>query len=71
MNLSEYITRVGDPKAAELFGVSERTAMSWRLGERRPRPQKAMEIVERTEGEVSYAGCFGYEKSAPKRREAS
>lgn len=58
MKLSTYIENVGDAVAAELFGVEERTAASWRLHERSPRPAKAREIVTATKGKVSFADCY-------------
>jgi hypothetical protein len=45
MTLPDYIKQVGDEKAAEVFGVSPRTAMSWRLRDRFPRPQQARKII--------------------------
>ena len=53
VTLREYIESKGDQAAADLFGVPVRTVMSWRLGDRMPRPKTAQLIVERTEGEVS------------------
>jgi DNA-binding transcriptional regulator YdaS (Cro superfamily) len=58
MTLSRYITEIGDRAAGDLFGVSERTAASWRRGERCPRADKAHEIERITDGKVSFAGCF-------------
>lgn len=60
MTLSQYIREIGDGKAGEIFGVSERTAASWRRGERRPRPEAARRIVAASNGlltlDVIYAG---------------
>jgi len=58
MTLSEYISNAGDDIAAARFFVSERTAASWRRGERFPRPDKAKEIERITAGAVSFAECF-------------
>ncbi|HSW83483.1 MAG TPA: hypothetical protein VLH12_08415 [Usitatibacter sp.] len=62
LDLSTFIRRLGVPEAAKLFGVSEHTAKSWLYGERRPRPETALKIVEATAshpvGTVSLAGCF-------------
>lgn len=58
MTLSDYIKEVGDAEAGRLFGVGERTAASWRRGERRPRPEKAREIVVATGGKVSFSDCY-------------
>lgn len=48
VTLPEYIAQMGDEKAARLFGVETRTAMSWRLRSRTPRPAQAKVIVERS-----------------------
>lgn len=48
MNLPEYIAEMGDDKAARLFGVTKRTAMSWRLRDRFPRPAQAEVIVSKS-----------------------
>lgn len=58
MTLSDYISETGDDVAALRFCVSERTAASWRRGERFPRPDKAFEIERITAGAVSFAECF-------------
>lgn len=47
MTLPEYIAQMGDEKAGRLFGVETRTAMSWRLRSRIPRPKQAEVIVDR------------------------
>jgi hypothetical protein len=48
MTLPTYIAQMGDEKAARLFGVKTRTAMSWRLRTRFPRPEQARVITERS-----------------------
>lgn len=58
MKLSLYIKNIGDEAAAALFNVEVRTAASWRLGERHPRPKKAREIVLLTGGDVSFADIY-------------
>jgi DNA-binding transcriptional regulator YdaS (Cro superfamily) len=58
MRLQDFIKTVGDATAAKLFGVKERTAMSWRLGDRRPRPAKAAEIVRMTKGKVGFTDIY-------------
>ena len=58
MDLKTYLKHVGDNEAARLFGVKPRTILSWRLGERRPRPTHAARIVKVTQGEVSYEGIY-------------
>lgn len=63
--LPQFIADIGDAQAAALFDVKERTAMAWRLRERYPRPEKANEIVEKTEGEVSFEGIYGIAHGEP------
>lgn len=57
MRLSEYIEQVGIIQFAKQFKVKPRTALSWRRMERRPRPEKAQEIVEKTP--VTMEGIYG------------
>lgn len=57
MNLKDFISSVGDAKAARLFGVEERTAASWRRGERTPRPKHVERIVKKSP--VTYEGIYG------------
>lgn len=39
------LTELGDEKAAELLGVSQRAAQAYRLGDRLPRPRQAIEVA--------------------------
>lgn len=48
MTLKQYITKHGDEKCATLFDVKPRTAKSWRLGQRFPSREKALEITQKT-----------------------
>lgn len=57
MELKTYIEQVGDAKAAKLFGVKTRTVMSWRLGDRTPRPKQAKVIVAKSP--VTMNGIYG------------
>ncbi len=66
MKLSEYIKQRGIPESAELFGVSEAAAKSYRYGWRTPRPEVAMRIVAATGGEVTLAEIY-----APEARNAA
>lgn len=43
----DYLTALGDERAASLLDVPARTVQSWRRGERMPRPAQARRIVER------------------------
>lgn len=58
MRLENYIDQIGDKKAAELFGVSHRTTQAWRRRYRRPMPDKAKEIEEKTNGLVKFEECY-------------
>ena len=58
MRLEKYIEQVGDKPAAKLFGVSHRTTQAWRYKSRKPKPEKAKEIVRITQGKVSLEECF-------------
>jgi hypothetical protein len=62
ISLVEFIEKAGDKQAADLFGVEERTAASWRRMERKPRDRQAQIIVTKTRnhklGSVTYAGIY-------------
>lgn len=60
MKLTDYIQQVGDEKFARRFGWKTRKVMSWRLGDRRPRPEEAQIIVAKTP--VTYEGIYGPQK---------
>jgi hypothetical protein len=57
MKLPDYIKQVGPARFAKQFKVAKRTAESWARMERRPRPEKAQEIVEKTP--VTMEGIYG------------
>lgn len=57
MRLPDYIAQVGATRFAKQFNVKKRTVDSWRRMERRPRPEKAQEIVEKTP--VTMEGIYG------------
>lgn len=57
MRLPDYIAQVGAAKFAKQFKVKKRTVESWRRMERRPRAEKAQEIVEKTP--VTMEGIYG------------
>lgn len=67
MNLSDYITLIGDKAASDLFGITERAATSYRLGSRSPRPAVARRIVAATSGKVSWAEVY----ATPTKSEAA
>lgn len=57
MKLAEYIEKVGVKKFAKQIGVRERTVWSWKYLDRRPRPETAQRIVEKTP--VTMEGIYG------------
>ena len=57
MNLRDFLTTVGDEKAAKLFRTKIRTVASWRRGERLPRFNLAKRIVSKSP--VTYEGIYG------------
>jgi len=57
VRLPDYIKQVGAARFAKQFKVKKRTVESWRRMERRPRPEKAQEIVEKTP--VTMEGIYG------------
>lgn len=57
-SLSEYIAERGDESCARLWGVKPRTVMSWRLGQRQPRPKQAAVILAKSRGELSYESIY-------------
>lgn len=60
MKLTNYIEKVGDKAFAERFGITPRAAMSYRLGDRTPRPKLATRIVAETP--VTWAGIYKREE---------
>jgi DNA-binding transcriptional regulator YiaG len=57
MRLPDYIKQIGAAKFARQFRVKRRTVESWKRMERRPRPETAQEIVEKTP--VTMEGIYG------------
>ncbi len=71
MNLSEYISLIGDKAASELFGIEQRTAASYRLGQRQPRPEVARTIVAVTNGKVTWPEVYAPIEAASTKDEAA
>ena len=70
MRLQEYIKQVGPKTFAEKFGVTERAAISWQYGARRPRAEVAQKIVSGSP--VTWEGIYGaQQKAAASRRNRS
>lgn len=62
MNLRTYIQNQGEAAVAAQFNVSLHTVRKWRTGDRKPRPEKANEIVTKTGGEVTLAGIYAQQQ---------
>jgi hypothetical protein len=60
LTLPDYIAEVGDERAAKLFKVKPRTAMSWRLRTRFPTKDQADVIVKKSP--VTYDGIYSVER---------
>ena len=54
----DFITRLGDERAAEMFRVKQRTIQSWRRAERRPRARDIPIMIEQSGGVLSLASFF-------------
>ena len=48
----------GDKLASKIFKAPPRTCQTWRLGERLPRPKKAMEIIKIMNGVITLDGVY-------------
>ena len=46
MNLQQKIREMGVPAFSKAVGVTERAAMGWMYGQRKPRPEQAHVIVK-------------------------
>lgn len=57
MRLPDYIRQVGVERFARQFKLKKRTVRSWMYMDRRPRAEKAQEIVEKTP--VTMDGIYG------------
>lgn len=62
MNLDDYIKKVGDAEFAAKFGITPRAALSYRMGDRSPRPKLAKRIVAATP--VTWAGIYNSRKDS-------
>lgn len=58
MNITEYIKSVGVPVIAKQIGVTERAVQSWKLRQRKPRPEDAMKLVELSGGMISFSSIY-------------
>jgi hypothetical protein len=56
MNLPEYIREIGVKRFASKFGITERAALAYQYGARRPRAKVAQRIVENSP--VTWAGIY-------------
>ena len=58
MNLTDYISALGDDTAAKVLGITVRSAKAYRLGVRTPRPAKAQQMVKRSRGKLSLEAIY-------------
>lgn len=63
MNLSEYIENIGVEAFATKFKVKERTAHSWKVRDRFPRPEMGQQIVAASP--VTWEGIYGVSRRVP------
>lgn len=68
MRLPEYIREVGAKDFATRFGVTERAALAWQYGTRRPRAAIAEKIVANSP--VTWEGIYASRKAARTQRAA-
>jgi len=61
MKLPEYIESIGVKRFAEKFGVTERAALAYKQGTRRPRPKVAQRIVKGSA--VTWEGIYAPAKT--------
>ncbi len=61
MELSEYLKSAfsDQTEAARTFGVTQGTISHWIAGRRKPRPTKALEIIQHSRGKVNYQSIYG------------
>jgi len=65
MKLRDYIREVGAKQFASEIGVTERAALAWQYGARRPRNKIAQKIVAKTP--VTWEGIYAVTPSRSKR----
>lgn len=63
MDLPTFIRSLGIEEAAALFDETPRAVKSWLHGERRPRPDTARKIVEKSKGRVRLEGIYSQERT--------
>jgi transcriptional regulator with XRE-family HTH domain len=61
MKLKEYIESIGVKEFADKFGVTERAALAYKQGTRRPRPEVAQRIVKGSA--VTWEGIYKPDRS--------
>lgn len=66
MKLPDYIKKIGLKEFADKFDVTERAALAYQQGTRRPRPEVAQRIVDGSP--VTWEGIYAPD-SPPRRSE--
>lgn len=69
MQLSEYVEQVGLEDFAKRFGITERAALAYKQGTRRPRVKLAQQIVDSTP--VTWEGIYSPKLAASSRASAA
>lgn len=64
MNLCEYIEKYGLERCARLWDMSPRRVKSYKYRERMPKAADARMMVERSNGELTLEGVFGFSEEA-------
>ncbi len=64
MKLNEYLIKTGDEPVAQALCVKVRTVASWRRGERIPRPEQALRLVDFAGGELTLADIYAAQSEA-------
>lgn len=68
MNLQDYVRKIGPKSFAERFGITERAALAYQYGVRRPRAELAQRIVENSP--VTWAGIYATRETNRRSRSA-
>lgn len=68
--LPEYLSTLGDAAAATLLGFKKSRIKSWRLKRRRPTPEDARRIIQKTGGKLGWEEIYPERVTAPAQEEA-
>jgi len=68
MELGAYISQIGVKAFAQKFSITERAAVSYKQGVRKPRPAVAARIIK--DSPVTWEGIYKPQKSSKKRNDS-